>query len=361
MEGKMKATVFYEPQVMKVEEKDIPKINDNEVLVKVMACSICGSDISYYYGHSPLETSDGKGPLTLGHEISGEIVEVGNLAKSMNLFSVGDRVAVNPVQQCNACDACLRGEFNCCENVETIGVRVNGGMAEYVKVKYTHAYKIPDAISYKHGALAEPLACATYGIKRLDIKLGQDVVIFGPGPIGLMMVQLAKASGAGRVLLSGIEDYSLELGKTIGADFIVNTLEKDSPHYSADIVETVKESFGGLAPRCIVPTNAMVALQDALRVTGKNSTIVYFGLPGESDDLKVNMLEAITHNRTLKCSWLAPLVWDNVFHAIASGQVNLDPLITQSFTLDEAEEAIKFMKESKENKVKAVIMVGDTE
>lgn len=355
---KMKVQNFYEPLVMKYEERDIPQIGDNEVLIKVMATAICGSDISYYYGHSPLGTPDGKGPLYLGHEISGIVAKIGGIPQKAGLFSVGDRVAVNPVQQCNACEACMRGEFNVCEHGETIGVDCNGGFAEYVKVKYTHVYKLPDKVSFEQGALAEPLACATYGIKRLDIQLGQDVVIFGPGPIGLMMVQLAKASGAGRVLLVGRRDYPLETGKQLGADFIVNNTDQDSPYYSSDILKTVKEKFGRLAPRCIVPTSSMQALQDALKVTGPASTIVYFGLPGPDDKLEVPMLEAINMDRTIKCAWLAPGVWDNVFHAINSGQVNLDPIITHRFTLEECEKGIRFMKESKENKIKGIVLIG---
>ena len=353
----MKAQVFYEALVMKYEDRDIPEIAENEVLVKVMACSICGSDVSYYYGHSPLGTADGKGPLYLGHELSGVVEKTGaQIAKQ--LFKKGDRVAVNPVQQCNACEACMRGEFNVCANSEIIGVSVNGGFAEYVKVKYTHVHKIPDSVSFEHGALAEPLACGTYGITRLDIRLGQDVVIFGPGPIGLMMVQLAKAAGAGRVLLIGRRDFPLEIGKKVGADFLVNTADKNSPYYANDVVHAVKDKLGRLAPRCIVPTSNMEALQNALKVTGSSSTIVYFGLPGPDDKLQIPMLEAIQNDRTIRCSWLAPLVWDNVFSLVASGQVNLSPIITHKWNLADAEKGIKFMKESKENKLKGVIQIG---
>ena len=354
----MKAQVFYEPLVMKYEDQDIPEIAVNEILVKVMACSICGSDVSYYYGHSPLDTPNGKGPLYLGHEMSGVVEKVGELPAKAGLFKEGDRVAINPVQQCNACDACMRGEFNCCPNSEVIGVSVNGGFAEYVKVKYTNAYKIPDSVSFEHGALAEPLACGSYGITRLDIKMGQDVVVFGPGPIGLMMVQMAKASGAGRVLLVGRRDFPLEIGRQLGANFIVNVSDKSSPYYAPDIVQAVKDKFGRLAPRCIVPTSNMEALQNAIKVTGSWSTVVYFGLPGPDDKLQIPMLDAIQSNRTIKCAWLAPLVWDNVFNLIASGQVNLAPIITHKFSLEETEKGIKFMKESKENKLKGIILIG---
>ena len=132
MTGKMKAQVLYEPKVMKLEEIDIPQIADNQILVKIKAVRICGSDISYYFGHSPLGTADGKGPLVIGHEMSGEVVEVGAIPAAMSLFQPGDRVTLNPVMQCNACPDCLNGRFNVCSSMSgVLGVTVNGGFAEY--------------------------------------------------------------------------------------------------------------------------------------------------------------------------------------------------------------------------------------
>ena len=358
MEGMMKVANYYEPNVMKIEEHPIPQIADNEVLVRLKAVGICGSDISYYYGHSPLDTPDGKGPLYLGHEASGVIAEVGSIPGRLGLFNEGDRVAINPVQQCNACPACMRGEFNVCGSPEVIGVSVNGCFAEYVKVKYTHAYKIPDEVSFESAALAEPLACATHGIFDLDIKLGQTVVVYGLGGIGLMMVQLAKAAGAGKVIAIGVRDYGIEKALSIGADYAVNVRDKSSKYYSDDTAAKVREWNGGeLAQRCIVPTSNIGALQDALNVTGPWSTVCYFGLPSPEDRLQIDVLGAITSERTIKFAWLAPLVWDNVFKAVASGQVDLSPVITNKFTLDQCEEGIKYMKESKDDKIKGVILI----
>lgn len=357
MDGKMKVWNFIKPLEMHFEEHDIPKIADDEVLVKVKAVGICGSDVSYYYGHSPLDTENGLGPLYLGHEAAGVVAEVGSIAKSKNLFKEGDRVALNPVMQCNACPACMRGEFNECEHPAVLGVSVNGCFAEYVKVKYTHVYHIADEVSFEEGALAEPLACATYGVKRLDVQLGQTVVVFGTGTIGLMQVQLAKASGAGKVIAIGIEDFGLKTALEVGAYAAINSLDKNSPYYAENIVEKVKELNGGkLAPRAIVPTSAMPALQQALTVTGASSTVVYFGLPGPEDLLKVPVLEAIQSDRTLKFSWLAPLVWDNVFNAVAAKQIDLAPLTTHKFSFEDCEKGIKFMKEGKENKIKGIVV-----
>jgi L-iditol 2-dehydrogenase len=357
--SKMKAQNFYEPLVMKLEEHDVPEIADNEVLVKVKAVGICGSDISYYYGHSPLDTPGGKGPLYLGHEASGVVAKAGSVSGKLGLFKEGDRVAINPVQQCNACPACMRGQFNECGHSEVIGVSVNGCLAEYVKVKYTHVYKIPDEVSFESAALAEPLACSTHGIKLLDIELGQTVAVYGAGGIGLMMIQLAKASGAGRVIAVGVNDFGLGKARELGAAHIINVRDTNSPYYTDNAAEKTAEINGGVkAPRCIVATSNMNALQDALKITGPCSTIVYFGLPSPADELRIPVLEAIQAERTLKFSWLAPLVWDNVFAALASGQVRLDPIITHKFKLEEAEAGIKFMKEAKEDKIKGLVLVS---
>jgi len=357
MEGKMKAQVLYEPNVLKAEELEMPKISQNEVLVKIKAVGICGSDISYYYGHSPLGTADGKGPLVIGHEMSGEVVEVGEIPASMGLFKPGDRVTLNPVMQCNACSACLNGQFNVCSNMVVLGVSVNGGFAEYCKANYTHVYKLPDSVSYVEGALAEPLACAAYAVANADIGLGHTVVIYGPGGIGLMMAQLAKSVGAGSVIMVGRRDYPLELALKMGVDHVINTSDSSSPYYSTDVAAKVQELTGDLAERCIVSTSSMEALQGALDVTGNGSCVVYFGLPGPEDELKVNVLEAINKDRTIKFSWLAPNTWDTVLKAIAANKVSVDDIVTHKFSLADVEKGIKFMKESKENKIKGVVVM----
>lgn len=354
----MKAQVFYEAEKMKLETVDVPQIADDEVLMRVKACGICGSDVSYYYGHSPLGTSDGKGPLTLGHEFCGDVVEVGSIAKSKNLFKPGDRVICNPVQQCNACPACAKGRFNVCPNCFIPGVNANGAFAEYCVTKYTHIYKMPDDMTYEQGAIVEPLACASYGMKKLNVRIGDVVVIFGPGPIGIMMTQLAKAAGAAKVIMVGIIDFALKMALEVGADYVINTLEKASPYYAADLISKIKDlSDGNMADKVIVPTNAMPALQQALDVAGNWGTIVFFGLPGPDDMIKVPALSFIQSDKTILFSWLAPLVWPDAIAALASGKVKTDKLITHKFSLDKCEEGIRFMKEGKGDKMKGIIII----
>jgi len=356
MAEKMKAQVFYEAEKMELEEIPIPKVTDVDVLVRVKNCGICGSDISYYYGLSPLGTPNGKGPLVLGHEFTGDVVEVGAVAKSMNLFKPGDRVVVNPVQNCNACYACAAGHTNLCTNLYVPGVSANGGFAEYCISRYTGLFKLPDNVSYAAGAFTEPLACAVYGMKKLAIEPGQFVAIFGPGPMGLMMVQMAKAMGAGKVALIGTRDYRLEDGKKMGADYIFNTKDKKSPYYVKNLKEAIADlTHGALADRAIVPTSANEAFEQALDITGNAAILVHFGLPNTDDVIHVPALATHTMDKEIRFSWLAPLSWPTAIRMISEGLVNLESLVSSTVPLADAGKAIRMLRERVNDPIKVQV------
>ncbi len=353
----MKAQVFYEPNDMRLEEVPIPEIGADEVLVKVKACGICGSDIAYYFGASSLETPTGKGPLILGHEYTGEVVEVGDIPKAMGLFKPGDRVVLDPVQYCNACDVCYRGQTNLCENKTVLGVSTNGGFAEYSKSKYTGVHPLPDNVSYEHGALTEPLACATYAIKNLEVEPGDFCVVIGPGAIGCMMVQLAKSSGAGTVALLGTRDYRLEIGGSLGADILINTADKNSKHYVEDVKAKIADLTGGkMANRVVVATGSVEAMELALAISGRRSIIVYFGLPGDEAVVRVPALEQILWDKTIRFSWLAPGTWQTALGALASGLVNVEPLVSHTFKLEELTDALTKVRDRVGNPMKPVVI-----
>jgi threonine dehydrogenase-like Zn-dependent dehydrogenase len=352
----MKAQVFYEAEKMELEEIPVPEVTDVDVLVRVKNCGICGSDISYYYGLSPVGTSTGKGPLVLGHEFTGEVVEVGAVAKSLDLFKPGDRVVVNPVQHCNACYACAEGQTNLCANLYVPGVTANGGFAEYCVSRYTGLFKLPDDVSYAAGAFTEPLACAVYGLKKLGIEPGQFVAIFGPGPMGLMMVQLAKSVGAGKVALIGTRDYRLEAGKKWGADYVFNTVDEKSPYYVEDLKEIIADlTHGALAHRAIVPTSSNDAFEQALDITGNAAILVHFGLPNEGDVIHVPALSTHTMDKEIRFSWLAPLTWPTAIRAISEGLLDVESLVTDAVPLERTEEAIRDLKERIEDPIKVQI------
>jgi threonine dehydrogenase-like Zn-dependent dehydrogenase len=356
MAERMKAQVFYEGEKMGLEEIPVPHVSDIDVLVKVKNCGVCGSDISYYYGLSPVGTSTGKGPIVLGHEFTGEVVEVGAVAKAANLFKPGDRVVVNPVQHCNACYACASGHTNLCANLYVPGVTANGGFAEYCVSRYTGLFKLPDSVSYESGAFTEPLACAVYGLKKLEIEPGQFVAIFGPGPMGLMMVQMAKSVGAGKVALVGTRDYRLEVGKKWGADYLFNTKDSKSPYYVKDLKKAIADvTHGLLADRAIVPTSANEAFEQAIDITGNAAILVHFGLPNTDDVIHVPALATHTMDKQIRFSWLAPMVWPTAIRFISEGLVNVDSLVSQAVPLAQAEVAIRALKERVNDPVKVQV------
>jgi len=358
MKEKMKAQVFYKPEIMKLEEIDIPSISDDEVLVAVKACGICGSDIDHYYGKSPIGTPTGKGPIVFGHEISGEIVEVGKKVKDMKVVKIGDRVIVNPVQSCNRCFYCLGGYTNLCKSLRILGDSLNGGFTEYVKTDLSHVYKMPGNISFEEGTIIEPLSCAVYAVENLQVSIGDFVLIIGSGAIGFLIAQLAKFKGAGRTALVDISDYSLKLGKELGADYIINTLDKNSPYYTHDLKEEVlKLNNGELAQRVIVSTGAKVAQKQALEVSGVGSIVVYFGVPDVKDTLNVNLLETLTSDKTLRFSWISQQTWGIAIRAVEMEMININKLITNKYDHKQAVRGIAIRDFPSERRVKAVVTI----
>ncbi len=356
MAEKMKAQVFYEPLDMRLEERDIPEPADDQVLIRVKACGVCGSDIAYYWGESPLETEDGKGPLIIGHEFTGEVVEVGALPAKLGLFEPGDRVVIDPVQYCNACEICKRGQVNLCEKKAVLGVSDDGGFAEYCVSHYTGLHKLPDNVSYEQGALTEPLACATYALQNAAVNPGDFAVVIGPGAIGVMMLQLVKSSGAGKVVLVGTRDYRLEVGKALGADEVINTKDSSSPYYAADLKEKISDMTAEkFADVVITPTGAVPAMEQAFEISGRRARIVFFGLPGADDYIKIPALDTIFWDKTIQFSWLAPFTWPTALQALSAGLVNVDPLITHSIELENLVQGLSDVRERKGNVMKAVV------
>ena len=357
MRGKMNAQVFYAPENMRLEEVDIPAIAEDEALVKVRACSICGSDIAYYWDSSLLETPTGKGPLVLGHEIAGEIVEMGMIPRQLGFLKVGDRVTVEPVQYCNTCEICKRGMVNLCENKTVLGVSENGGFAQYVKSKYTGLHRLPPEVSFEEGALVEPLADAIYAVNNLDVELGNLCVVFGPGPIGNMMVQLLKSKGAGKVVLVGTRDYRLKLGRASGADIIINLKNRDSEYYASDLTDQIRKvSEGRMAERVVCATAAPAAMQQALKISGGRSTIVYFGLPGPDAILNVPVFDSLVMDKTIRFSWLSPLTWPHAVKALAEGLIDVKQLITHQVSLKDTLKGLQTVKNRKGNAMKAIVL-----
>lgn len=350
----MKAAVFYEPKDIRIENVDEPTPTNDELLVEVTACGFCGSDIEYYTGKTPVATADGKGPLILGHEFSGRVVGVGPDVNP-DLVSEGDRVAVNPIQSCNACEGCRSGNPNLCSNVAVLGVSHNGGFAEFATTKAVHAYKIPDALSDGQGAFVEMLSAAVNGVAKADVQPGQLAVVYGPGPVGLSLVQLLKNKGA-QVVLVGTRDYRLDLGKKLGADQVYNISDSGSPHYVEDLKTALTDNNAGrLADRVIVATGSLEAHREALEISGPGSLIVYMAVTGPEDAVSVPLFDNLVADKTIRFSLWYPNQWPTTLRVLDQLMVRTDDIITHESPLDGINDAIETVIARDDSVVKTMI------
>jgi L-iditol 2-dehydrogenase len=347
----MKAAVFHEPGIIRMEEIADPTPAPGEVIIEVAACGICGSDLEYFTGGSPLGTPTGKGPLVLGHELSGTVVGLG---AGVTTLKEGDRVAVNPVQGDPGTDVARAGNPNF-DTSNVLGTSVNGGLARYVSSRADGAHRISEAISFDQGASAEMLASAVHSVTLAEIGFGDLVVIYGPGPVGLAQLQLAKLKGA-RVLLVGTRDYRLEVGRSLGADFVANTSDSSSPNYAPDLVDFVKTvNRGKLADRAILATSALGPANDALAVTGEGSVVVYMGLAGLDDNVSLPLLMSLVQGKTIRFSWLYPHEWPRTLGLLESKMLNMDAIISHTLPLSEVTQALEMIQSRNDEVLKVTL------
>lgn len=345
----MKAAVFYEAEDIRLEDIPEPELAPTDVLVEIDAVGICGSDVEYYYGRSPVGTATGKGPLVLGHEFAGRVAELGSAVPD-GALAVGDRVAVNPIQSCGRCDGCRSGRPQFCANLSVLGVTTNGGFAERARTNVAHAYKLPDSLSDEQGAFVEMLAAGVNAVDKADIQPGEVVLISGPGPVGLSMVQLAKHKGA-QVVLSGTRDQRLEVGRSLGADLVVNTAS------GADLAEAMTDAFGQLADRVIVATSSLAANEGAFTLSAPGATIVFMAVTGPRDTVAVPMLDSLIADRTIRFSLWYPNQWPRTIKLLEQGVVKTDQILTTQAPLDDISGAIGRQVAREGGAIKTVVTV----
>lgn len=277
----MKAVRYYAPLDVRVDEIPIPTINRNEILIKVEACAVCGSDLkAFKFGNPRL-----KPPIVMGHEFTGLITEVG---KDTVGFSKGDRVVMSTSISCGKCLYCRKGWTNLCVDLAPMGFRYNGGMAEYTviperAIKNGHLVKVPDTIKPEIAALAEPLSCAVNSIEQCKIQKGDSVLIMGAGPMGILNACAARSAGAGKIIMTELNESRLKQARNFNIDILLhpgkenlkNTVLEQTNGYGADIV--------------IVAAPAAAPQEEALSLVRKKGTICYFAsLPSGQSNLNID-------------------------------------------------------------------------
>jgi len=339
----MKAAFFYGKEDIRIREVNIPKIKEDEILIRVRVCGICGSDVrSYYKGVEGRY----KIPLILGHEVSGEVFKTGG---EIDGFAMGDRVVVAPIYGCGKCSFCVSGQENLCKNVAIFGCNLDGAFAEYMKIpaqaiQRGALVKIPDELSDEEAALIEPFSCCLHGILRANVEPGDTVVVIGAGPIGLAHLTLLKISGSGKVIVSDIVDKRLERAKKFGADATVKSKEGNLP---LKVKELTKDKG---ADSVIVAAPSKEAVEVGLKIVRRGGRLVIFG--GCPADSLIQIDPNSIHYSEITVTGSIDSTIDDFRRTVQLiSRLNLKPFITHRFPLEEVHQAMQVMKDKKGLKV----------
>jgi len=328
----VKAAVLEELNRIVVKEVPTPVIDENSILVKVKSCAVCGSDIRiFHHGNNRVTL-----PAIIGHEIAGEVVETG---KNVKKFAVGDRVAIGADVPCGECAFCEAGIGNNCQINYAIGYQFQGGFAEYIPlnattVNYGPIHKLPDHLSYDEGALAEPLGCVLNALELSNIQFGDTVVIIGAGPIGCMIIEVARKMGASKIIVVQRSRPRLELAKKFGADVYICSSEEDS-------VARVLEETNGLGADVIITSCPSPEAQvDAIHMAKNRARVNLFGgLPkGSTITLDSNIIhykELFVHG----AHGAMPRHHQKAVDLLAAGVIDAKQFVSHHFSLDDIQEA----------------------
>ena len=349
MEGKMKVAVMLGIGKMGFEEREIPKVKDDEVLVKLEYVGICGSDLHYYetgaIGDYVVEP-----PFVLGHEPGGTVVEVG---KNVKHLKVGDRVALEPGKTCGNCEFCKTGRYNLCSDVVFFATPpVDGVFQEYVAHEAELCFKLPDNVSTLEGALIEPLAVGFHAAIQGDAHLGQKAVVMGAGCIGLVSMMALKARGVSEVYVVDIMEKRLEKALELGATGVINGAKED-------VLERVKELTDGAGMDLVIETaGTEITTRQAIHMAKKGSNIVLVGY-SKTGEMTLPMSLVLDKELTFKTVFRYRHIYPMAIDAVAAGKVNLKGIVTDVFRLDEAQKAMDYSVNNKADIVKAVIRIAE--
>ncbi len=305
------------------------ELDAKEVLIKVGACGVCGTDVHIYHGDKG--SAEVHPPVILGHELSGIVVAVGAAVKKLK---VGDRVSVDPNSYCGECHYCRIGKKQLCTNLYAVGVNRDGGFAEYCYVPEAQCYLLNPHVPLAHGAMAEPLACCIHGIDRAEIRSGDTVLVIGGGAIGLMMLQLAKTSGASQVILSEPVEMRRKIALEVGADAVIDPIHED-------LKTRIKEITGNdgvhVVIECVGNTRATAqAFESAMRGT----TLLLFSVPKAGAIHPLSMEEVYQKELRIVGSMINPDTHQRAVDLINNGRINFAPIITHHYPVEQVKEAI---------------------
>ncbi len=328
-------------------ELPVPTPKENEVLIKVDVVGICGSDV-HYYKHGNIGDFVVEGDFILGHECAGEVVQVGTDVKNLR---VGDRVALEPGKTCGKCEFCKSGKYNLCPDVEFFATPpFHGVLTNYVTHPEDMCFKLPENVSNMEGALVEPLAVGLHATSLGEVGLGDTVIVFGSGCIGLVTLMSAKARGASKVIVVDVLENRLKTALKLGADHVINA--KD-----VDLISTVNELTDGKGADVVIETaGADVTVKQTVDVVKIGGTIVLVGMTAK-DEVSFNFMRLMGKEGVVKTIFRYRNLYPVAINAIASGTIKVKDIVSHQFAFDQTKEAFDFVSENAANVVKAIIKI----
>ena len=330
----MRVAMYYNNHDVRLEEMPVPEIGPGELLLKVEASGLCGSDVMEWYRIQ-------RAPMVLGHEVSGEVVQVG---AGVDRYKEGDRMVVTHHVPCNACHWCLNNRHTACDTLHQTNFDP-GGFSEYLRIPQINVdrgvFPIPDHVPYEEASITEPLACVYRGQKRANLQPGQNVLVLGSGLAGLLHINLARALGAGRIIATDMVDYRLQAARRLGADTAFPATE--------DVPARLREANDGrLADLVIVCTGALPALNHALQSVERGGTVLFFAPTEPGVSLPVSINDVFFRNDvTLTTTYAgAPVDLATALEMIGSGRVQVGQMISHRLGLAEAGLGFKLTAEA---------------
>ncbi len=318
----MKSAVFYGKHDLRVEDAPRPNLGDHDVLIQVKACGVCGTDVHIYEGDKG--AAEVTPPTILGHEFSGVVAEVGCAVTSVK---VGDRVCVDPNCYCGACDYCREGLAHFCRHMIGYGTTVNGGFAEYCAVNERQVYLLGENTTFLQGAMAEPVACCLHGMDMSGVTPGAHVAVIGGGMIGLLMLQLARLSGAAKVALIEPVESKRETARQLGADVCIDPIHED---VKAALAQAGMARLQSVI-ECVGRPNTM---EQAIDIASPKATVMMFGLTKPDDTIALKPFTVFQKELTLRASYINPYTQQRALHLINSGKLNVDCMVAEVAPLE---------------------------
>jgi len=337
----MKQARLIEPETVVLEQVDEPVPEDTQVLIRVRRIGICGSDVHAYYDKHPYISC----PIVQGHEFSGEIVGVGSKAKSL---SVGDRVTVMPQLVCGECHPCTHGSYHICNQLKVIGCQADGAAREFIPVDEELVVKLPEAMSFDHGAMVEPVAVGVHAVRRLGEVSGMNLLVLGAGPIGNLAAQVAKGLGAAAVMITDVSAFRLEVAKACGIDHAVRVTEEP-------LEERIDAAFGPAGADAILEcVGAQETMGQAIALARKGSDIIVVGVFSEKPAVDMGLVQD-KELRLIGTLMYRAGDYAAAIDLIETERIRLDPLISRHFEFEDYPRAFKFIEQQGDRTMKVLI------